>query len=143
MISPESAPVITIYLPRQMILCGEMPAQLDSTLEPQGSHRYGIVLAVALAAVVFLIVAPEASWSRAIGLRSSGGMLLAVIATSRGNVRLRQSASVALIAVTSASCRRRVQADRAGPRHGAQRGARDRDARAARARADVLLRVAA
>ena len=36
-----------------------------TTLEPEGSHRYGIVLAIALAAVAFLIIAPESSWSRA------------------------------------------------------------------------------
>lgn len=71
------------------------------TIERDASHRYGIVLAVALAAVVFLIVAPEAPWSRAVGLAFTGGMLLAVIATSRGSVRLRESASVATIAVTS------------------------------------------
>ena len=33
-------------------------------LELEGSHRYGIVLAVALSTVLFLIIAPEASWSR-------------------------------------------------------------------------------
>ena len=79
-----------------------MPTPPESTLELQGSHRYGIVLAVALAAAVFLIVAPETAWSRAIGLTFAGGMLLAVIATSRGSVRLRQSASVATIVVTAA-----------------------------------------
>lgn len=74
-----------------------------STLpKPDASHRYGIVLAVALAAVVFLIVAPEASWSRAVGLAFTGGMLLAVIATSRGGVRLRRTASLATIAATVA-----------------------------------------
>lgn len=72
------------------------------TIERDASHRYGIVLAVALVAVVFLIVAPEAPWSRAVGLAFTGGMLLAVIATSRGSVRLRESASVATIAVTAA-----------------------------------------
>lgn len=70
------------------------------TLEPAGSHRYGIVLAVALVAVLFLIIAPETSWSRAIGLLFAGGMLLVVIATSRGNVRLRERAGIALIVAT-------------------------------------------
>lgn len=68
--------------------------------ELEGSHRYGIVLAVALVAVLFLIIAPETSWSRAVGLLFAGGMLLVVIATSRGNVRLRERASVALIVLT-------------------------------------------
>ncbi|HEX4804270.1 MAG TPA: ion channel [Conexibacter sp.] len=79
-----------------------MPAPPDSTLEPRASHRYGIVLAVALAAVVFMIVAPEAPWSRAVGLAFAGGLLLAAIATSRGNQRLLESASLATIAVTAA-----------------------------------------
>jgi hypothetical protein len=72
----------------------------ESTLELEGSHRYGIVFAVALAAVLFLIISPESSWSRAIGLLFAGGMLLVVIATSRGNVRLRERAGVALIVAT-------------------------------------------
>lgn len=69
-------------------------------METEGSHRYGIVLGVALATVLFLIIAPETSWSRAIGLLFSGGMLLVVIATSRGNVRLRERAGVGLIVAT-------------------------------------------
>ena len=77
-----------------------MDASTERTLEPEGSHRYGIVLAVALAAVLFLIIAPETSWSRAIGLLFAGGMLLVVIATSRGNVRLRERVGVALIVLT-------------------------------------------
>jgi len=77
-----------------------MHAASETTLEVEGSHRYGIVLAVALATVLFLIIAPESSWSRAIGLLFSGGMLLVVIATSRGNVRLRERVGVALIVAT-------------------------------------------
>jgi hypothetical protein len=71
-----------------------------TTLELEGSHRYGIVLGVALATVLFLIIAPESSWSRAVGLLFSGGMLLVVIATSRGNVELRERAGVAVIVAT-------------------------------------------
>jgi hypothetical protein len=71
-------------------------------MESQGSHRYGIVLGVALAAVLFLIIAPEGSWSRAVGLLFAGGMLLVVIATSRGPLRLRERAGVALILATGA-----------------------------------------
>ncbi len=72
----------------------------ERMLESEGSHRYGIVLAVALSAVLFLIIAPETSWSRAVGLLFAGGMLLVVIATSRGPVRLRERAGVALIVAT-------------------------------------------
>ena len=70
------------------------------TMEAEGSHRYGIVLAVALCAVLFLIISPESSWTRAIGLLFAGGMLLVVIATSRGNVRLRERAGIGLIVAT-------------------------------------------
>jgi hypothetical protein len=74
----------------------------ERTPEPEASHRYGLVLAIALAAVLFLIVAPESSWSRALGLAFAGAMLLAVIATSRGRRRLRETAGVVTIAVTAA-----------------------------------------
>lgn len=74
-----------------------------ATLEAHSGHRYGIVLAVALAMVLFLIIAPESSWSRAIGMLLAGGMLLVVIATSRGgSLQLRQSAALATIAATLA-----------------------------------------
>jgi hypothetical protein len=79
-----------------------MESEATTTLELEGSHRYGIVLAVALATVLFLIIAPEAAWSRAVGLLLAGGMLLVVIATSRGNVRLRERIGVALIVATIA-----------------------------------------
>jgi len=76
-------------------------AQAKSTFEPEASHRYGIVLAVALATVLFLIIAPESSWSRAVGILLAGGMLLVVIATSRDSTwRLRESAGLATIAAT-------------------------------------------
>lgn len=71
-------------------------------LEPAASHRYGIVLAVALATVLFLIISPESSWSRAVGVLLAGGMLVVVIATSRDSWRLRESASIATIAGTLA-----------------------------------------
>jgi hypothetical protein len=78
------------------MLCGGMqPTQVRD-----GSHRYGIVLAVALATVLFLIIAPEQPWSRAIGLLLAGGMLLVVIATSHDDVRLRRRAGVALVLAT-------------------------------------------
>jgi hypothetical protein len=77
-----------------------MHAPPERTLELEGSHRYGIVLAIALTTVLFLVIAPESPWSRAVGLLLSGGMLFVVIATSRGDVRLRERAGVALIVVT-------------------------------------------
>ncbi|HXE44942.1 MAG TPA: potassium channel family protein [Conexibacter sp.] len=73
------------------------------TIEREASHRYGIVLAVALATVLFLIVSPESSWSRAIGLLLAGGMLLVVITTSNGATwRQRESAGLVTLATTVA-----------------------------------------
>jgi hypothetical protein len=79
-----------------------MQATPNTPPDLEGTHRYGIVLGVALATVLFLIVAPESSWSRAVGLLLSGGMLLVVIATSRANVELRERAGVAIVIVTLA-----------------------------------------
>ncbi|MFL5816577.1 MAG: potassium channel family protein [Conexibacter sp.] len=72
----------------------------DAPLELEGSHRYGIVLALALTTVLFLIIASEAPWSHGVSLLLSGGMLAVVIATSRGHRRLREWVSVVLTALT-------------------------------------------
>ncbi|HEX7290235.1 MAG TPA: potassium channel family protein [Conexibacter sp.] len=77
-----------------------MQATAERTLELESSHRYGIVLAVALTTVLFLVIAPESSWSRAVGLLLSAGMLLTVIVTSRGDVAMRERAGVTLAAAT-------------------------------------------
>jgi hypothetical protein len=79
-----------------------MQATPDRAPDLEGGHRYGIVLAVALTTVLFLTIAPESSWSRAVGLLLSGGMLLVVIATSRGDVSLRERAGLLLAIVTLA-----------------------------------------
>jgi hypothetical protein len=77
-----------------------MAQSAERTLELESSHRYGIVLAVALTTVLFLVIAPESSWSRAVGLLLSGGMLFVVIATSRGDVEMRERAGVVLAVAT-------------------------------------------
>lgn len=77
--------------------------QTDSAPAPEAGHRYGIVLAIALATVLFLVIAPESSWSRAVAMLLAGAMLLVVIATRRGGSwRLRQSAGLATVAATLA-----------------------------------------
>ncbi|MGB2710426.1 MAG: potassium channel family protein [Conexibacter sp.] len=68
--------------------------------EPVGRHRYGIVLVLAIVAVIFLIVAPTGALSRAIGLLVTSGMLLVVVATSRTERTLRESAG-ALVALAT------------------------------------------
>jgi hypothetical protein len=75
---------------------------MSSGSESVGGHRYGIVLALALLAVVFLIVAPDGTASRAVGLLIVGAMLVVVIATSRSDPELRaRGAGVAGLAVVA------------------------------------------
>lgn len=73
-----------------------------TTLETEGSHRYGIVLAIAILTVVFLIVAPNGSGSRAVGLLLTGAMLLVVVVTSRGDRQVLETLSIAVIVATVA-----------------------------------------
>jgi hypothetical protein len=68
--------------------------------ESAGRHRYGIVLMLAIVAVVFLIVAPTGALSRAFGLLIVSGMLLIVVATSRGDLRLRETVAGGIGLVT-------------------------------------------
>ncbi len=69
----------------------------SAALERAGSHRYGIVLGIALVAVVFLIVAPESEWSRSVGILLAGGMLFVVVVTSRGgDLDLRRGVATAV-----------------------------------------------
>jgi hypothetical protein len=79
------------------MLCGTMTAS-----ESMGRHRYGIVLLLAIVAVVFLIVAPTGALSRALGLLIVSAMLLVVVATSRGDLTLRKTAVAAIVAVLAA-----------------------------------------
>jgi hypothetical protein len=81
------------------MLCVVMEA---APLDIEASHRYGIVLAIAFVAVLFLIVSPEGNGSRAVALLLAGGMLLVVVATSRGDRNLRESASITVVVATVA-----------------------------------------
>lgn len=75
-----------------------------SRLDPgtAGRHRYGIVLGLAVATVVFLIVAPDRAASRAVALLLAGAMLVTVVATSRVERTLRSTTAIALGACTVA-----------------------------------------
>lgn len=68
-----------------------------------GQHRYGLVLALAVATVVFLIVSPAGDVSRAVGLVLTGSMLLVVVMTSRGDVSVRELAAGVVGLVTLAA----------------------------------------
>lgn len=59
-----------------------------------GSHRYGIVLGIVLAQVLFLVLAPTTTLSRTISLVLQGTVLLAVIMTSRQSQQVRTRATV-------------------------------------------------
>lgn len=80
------------------ILCRVI--DLTGPLEPEGKHRYGIVLAIALGAVAFLIIAPEAPWSRAASVLFAGGMLVAVVVTNRGDRRVHHKESLFVLVLT-------------------------------------------
>lgn len=67
-----------------------------------GRHRYGIVLALAVVMVVFLIVAPDRAGSRAVALLLSGAMLVTVVVTSRADPAVRGRTSGTLAVATAA-----------------------------------------
>lgn len=77
-----------------------MHATSESTLELEGSHRYGIVLALALVTVLFLIIADEAPWSHGVALLLAGAMLAVVVVTSHGHRLLREWGGVVLTVAT-------------------------------------------
>jgi hypothetical protein len=67
-----------------------------------GRHRYGIVLLLAAVMVVFLIVAPDRTGSRAVALLLAGAMLVTVAATSRGDRTLRETTAGAVVLLSIA-----------------------------------------
>jgi hypothetical protein len=72
-----------------------VPAAEDSTPgRPQ--FRYPAVLVLMITTVVFLIAAPTANWSRAVGLALEASALVITVATSREreSVRLRRAAAL-------------------------------------------------
>jgi len=71
------------------------PAQ---TLAPiRGTHRYALVLVLAVIAVLFVVIAPEKDWSRAVDLVLQGGTLFVVIATARETPLVRDSLAFAVV----------------------------------------------
>lgn len=63
-----------------------------------GRHRYGVVMVLVLALVVFQIAAPAARWSFAVGVALAGAALTISVSTSRapGTVRRRRALLVAV-----------------------------------------------
>jgi ion channel len=67
----------------------------------EARFRYGVVFLLTLTLLVFVIVAPNADWSRAVGCALQWLALLSVVATSRAPTGVRRSAAVVLLAFAS------------------------------------------
>ena len=80
------------------ILCAVI--DLTGPLEPEGKHRYGIVLALALATVAFLVIAPETPLTRGTAVLLAGGMLVVVVVTNRGDRRVHHKESLLVLVLT-------------------------------------------
>ncbi|MGO9753501.1 MAG: potassium channel family protein [Solirubrobacteraceae bacterium] len=67
----------------------------------QPQFRYAAVLVLMLAAVVFLIAAPDANWSLAAGIAIEAAALILTVATSREreSVRLRRALALGLVMI--------------------------------------------
>lgn len=63
--------------------------------------RYGVVFLLTLTLLVFVIVAPGADWSRAVGCALQWLALLTVVATSRARTGVRRPVAVVLLALTT------------------------------------------
>jgi Ion channel len=63
--------------------------------------RYGVVFLLTLTLLVFVIVAPDADWSRALGCALLWLALLTVVATSRVHTGVRRSVAIVLLALAS------------------------------------------
>jgi len=59
-------------------------------------YRFGAVLALTLALLVFIILAPAADWSRAVALLLESAALVVAVATSRARSEVRRSRAVAV-----------------------------------------------
>ncbi len=66
---------------------------------PFARHRYGMVLALTILAVLFSILAPDTPAGRAVAVLLQSAMLLAVIATSREQISVRGVRTAVVLAV--------------------------------------------
>jgi hypothetical protein len=65
------------------------------------AFRFGVVFLLTLTLLVFVIVAPGADWSRAVGLALQWLALLAIVATSRASSGVRRPVAIVLLGVAS------------------------------------------
>jgi len=68
----------------------------ESVTDRRAQFRYGAVFLLTLAAVVFVIAAPSAGWSRAVTLAIESAALVVAIATSRERERVRHRRALAV-----------------------------------------------
>jgi hypothetical protein len=72
------------------VTVGSQPVQDRGLVaEGQAQFRYGVVFLLALALVVFVIAAPSANWSSAVGLAIEGVALVFAVATARERQEIR------------------------------------------------------
>lgn len=72
------------------------PTRLPPGAERPAGYRYGVVLACTATTLVFIIVAPNADWSRATALALEGLALLVAVATSRARAEVRRARALVL-----------------------------------------------
>ena len=75
---------------------GEPPVSDRQEPVGQPQFRYPAVLVLMLAAVVFLIAAPNANWSRAVGIAIEGFVLVLTVATSRARESVRERRAIVI-----------------------------------------------
>jgi Ion channel len=68
----------------------------ESIADRRGQFRYGAVFLLTFAAVVFVIAAPSADWSRAVTVAIESAALVVAIATSRERERVRHRRALAV-----------------------------------------------
>lgn len=75
-----------------------------ATAALRGRFRYGTVLLLAVAGLVFQLLAPDAHWSRAVAIAIGGGALLVVLVTSAAPESARRQGTVVLAVALLAAC---------------------------------------
>jgi len=73
---------------------GPSPADTRPQEPGAGSFRFGAVFVLTVLLCVFLIVAPDADWARAVALALQSASLLVVVATSRASAAVRHARAV-------------------------------------------------
>jgi hypothetical protein len=74
---------------------------MASIEDREAGFRYGAVFLLTLTLLVFVIVAPSANWSRAVGCALQWLALLTVVATSRTSSNVRRPVAIVLLGLTS------------------------------------------